>query len=171
MSNPFHKTREVTLKEFQQIWNEGGYIKSGAQFSNCNSHNYLWVIDKNQQAIFEAEKASYEAWAAQCPKESGVFGIGTKFANFTDWKKAFHWREKLDTMNPKLTNVTTQHSAGFVVGQFHGTSRYENPVVQLPEDWDEVFLEHYEYGTRSHTKTLVARNNHDGTVQLFRIEY
>lgn len=43
------------------------------------------------------------------------------------------------------------------------------PLNELPEDWTEVYLKVHRYKQGKHN-VLVARNNHDGTVQLYRVK-
>ena len=43
------------------------------------------------------------------------------------------------------------------------------PLNELPENWTEVYIKYNRYKQGKHT-VLVARNNHDGTVQLYRVK-
>ena len=67
-----------------------------------------------------------------------------------------HDTAELCCYNTGITNVTN-------LGGKH------LPLNELPEDWTEVYLKFNRYKQGKHT-VLVARNNHDGTVQLYYVK-
>lgn len=68
-----------------------------------------------------------------------------------------------------VNNVRNYADAGWVTSHIKASGYFEEQreVAQLPEDWEEISITYADYPT-FFTK-IVARNNHDGTVQLFRV--
>lgn len=144
------KTREVSLAEFERIWALGGWDSGSQQFTNFQSHDYLWVMDKNaQEASFRLKAEASQAW------EDYRAGWGTlttavlKSADCRDFERS----------TLRINNIA----------QYGHESRGLSP---LPENWEECFLENSKYPFKNdHNRLVVARNNHDGTVQLFRVPF
>lgn len=68
-----------------------------------------------------------------------------------------------------VNNIRQYEDAGWVTSHIKASGYFEEQreVAQLPEDWEEISITYADYPT-FFTK-IVARNNHDGTVQLFRV--
>lgn len=45
----FEHTKEVSLKDFEEIWKQGGFLYTGNQFSNADKYLYLEVQDLDIQ--------------------------------------------------------------------------------------------------------------------------
>lgn len=165
----FEKTREISLTEFESIWAQGGFSHSGGQFSNYNQWCYMWTVDPEKAAKQKAEQAAYDEWSSSVPKETGSFGIGTQFVHHSDWVKSFKWREELEKMSPIVNNIADRFDAGWVLGEKLPATRTTDNVQPLPQDWEECFLEAFAYPHGTVSGVLAARNNKDGTVQLFRV--
>lgn len=142
------KTREVSLAEFECIWALGGWDSGSQQFINYQSHEYLWVVDKDaQEAFSHLQAVASQAWEDYRAGRVELATAVLKSADCRDFERT-HLR---------VTNLA----------QYGHTSRELSP---LPANWDECFLENSKYPFKNdHNKLLVARNNHDGTVQLFCI--
>lgn len=86
--------------------------------------------------------------------------------NYLFVSKDIHGNESYYTL--AVNNVRQYEDAGWVTSgiKASGYSEEQREVAQLPEDWEEVSITYADYPT-FFTK-VVARNNMDGTVQLFR---
>lgn len=67
-----------------------------------------------------------------------------------------------------MKNVVVYEDAGWVTAglKVTGFSKEILEVPSLPDDWEEISVVYENYPT--FINKVVARNNHDGTVQLFR---
>lgn len=152
----FNKTREISLAQFKQIWAIGGWDSGTQQFSNTESWDYLWaeVASKVQHKTeLEAKRSKIHERATF---DTGSFGIG-EFIVEPELRKAdIEIAAELCCYSTGITNVTN-------LGGKH------LPLNELPEDWTEVYLKFNRYKQGKHN-VLVARNNHDGTVQLYRVK-
>ena len=152
----FNKTQEISLAQFKQIWELGGWDSGSQQFSNTESWDYLWaeVASKVQhKAELEAKRSEIHAKATF---DTGLFGIA-EFIVEPELRKAdIEIAAELCCYNTGITNVTN-------LGGKH------LPLNELPEDWTEVYLNFNRYKQGKHI-VLVARNNHDGTVQLYHVK-
>ena len=152
----FNKTQEISLAQFKQIWAIGGWDSGSQQFSNTESWDYLWaeVASKVQHKTeLEAKRKEIHAKATF---DTGLLGIA-EFIVEPELRKAdIEIAAELCCYNTGITNVTN-------LGGKH------LPLNELPEDWTEVYLNFNRY-KQGKNITLVARNNHDGTVQLYRVK-
>ena len=90
----------------------------------------------------------------------GTCDVGNQFSN----------ADKADYLECNgIMNVNMEFDAGYVLPGI----RHDNAckwkareVMPLPENWEEVYLVYRNYP--HFQKVLVARNNHDGTVQVFK---
>ena len=67
-----------------------------------------------------------------------------------------------------VKNISKSFLTGWVGANLHSGAAHqweEKEVPHLPEDWDEVSLRYLQYPNWA--ECVVARNNHDGTVQIF----
>ena len=152
----FNKTQEVTLEKFKQIWALGGWDSGTQQFSNTESWDYLWaeVASKVQhKAELEAKRKEIHTKATF---DTGSFGLG-QFIVEPELRKAdIKIAAELCCYNTGITNVTNLQGKHL-------------PLNELPEDWTEIYLKFTRYNQGKNT-VLVARNNHDGTVQLYKVK-
>ena len=152
----FNMTQEVTLEKFKQIWALGGWDTSTQQFSNTESWDYLLAeVASKVQHKTELE-AKREEIHAKATFDTGSFGIGEFIVEPELSKAAISIAAELCCYNTGITNVTNL-----------GGKRL--PLNELPEDWTEVYLKFNRYKQGKHT-VLVARNNNDGTVQLYYVK-
>lgn len=68
-----------------------------------------------------------------------------------------------------IHNIARVFDSGWVTRSLRATGpQWKTQEIQeLPDDWDEVYVCYRNY-PQSFRK-LIARNNHDGTVQLFKV--
>lgn len=152
----FNKTQEVTLEKFKQIWAIGGWDSGSQQFSNTESWDYLWV-EVGYKVEYKAElEAKREEIHAKATFDTGSFGIGEFIVEPELRKYDSELAAELCAFNTGITNTTN-------LGGKH------LPLNELPEDWSEVYLSFSRYKQGRHV-VLVARNNRDGTVQLYRVK-
>lgn len=115
----------------------------------------------------EVTLAQFEAmWAKGGSVSYSQYSNGDK-RNYLFVSKDTAGNEPYYTM--AVNNVRNYADAGWVTANLKasGYTKEQREVVQLPEDWEEVSITFADYPT-FYTK-VVARNNHDGTVQLFRV--
>lgn len=168
MSELFTSTKEVSLEEFMGIWFKGGEMDIGNQYSNMDKYNYLEYTDNAAIEQYEAIKKEREEFIKSLVDAGECFLYPLTFKNEKDKEKAFEILSKADDLKKSYKNIKTVFDAGWVTTahHVHNKNRFkEKEVPKLPQHWDEVYLVHKEYPFFN--KTLVARNNHDGTVQLF----
>lgn len=152
----FNKTQEVSLEKFKQIWALGGWNSGTQQFSNTESWDYL-EAEVASKVQHKAELvAKREEIHAKATFDTGSFGIGEFIVEPELSKAAIEITAELCCYNTGITNVTNNGGKHL-------------PLSELPEDWTEVYLKFNRYKQGKHT-VLVARNNHDGTVQLYRVK-
>ena len=152
----FNKTQEVSLEKFKQIWALGGWNSGTQQFSNTESWDYL-EAEVASKVQHKAELvAKREEIHAKATFDTGSFGIGEFIVEPELSKAAIEITAELCCYNTGITNVTNNGGKHL-------------PLNELPEDWTEVYLKFNRYKQGKHT-VLVARNNHDGTVQLYRVK-
>lgn len=142
------KTREVSLVEFERIWALGGWDSGSQQFLNYQSHDYLWVVNEDAREAFNRlEAEASQAWEDYRAGRGELATAVLKSADCRDFERSAL----------RINNIT----------QYGHKSRGLSP---LPANWDECFLEFSKYPFKNdHARLLLARNNHDGTVQLFRV--
>lgn len=152
----FNKTQQISLAQFKQIWAIGGWDTGSQQFSNTESWDYLWAeVASKVQHKTELETKRSEIYE-KATFYTGAFGIG-EFIVEPELRKAdIEIAAELCCYNTGITNVTNL-----------GGKRL--PLNELPEDWTEVYLKFNRYKQGKRT-VLVARNNHDGTVQLYYVK-
>ena len=152
----FNKTQQVTLEKFKQIWALGGWDTSTQRLSNTESWDYLWAeVASKVQHKNELEEKRSEIYA-KATFETGSFGIG-EFIVEPELRKAdIEIAAELCCYNTGITNVTNLGGKRLTLNE-------------LPTDWTEVYLKFNRYKQGKHT-VLVARNNNDGTVQLYRVK-
>lgn len=167
MKHLFNKTREVPLAQFESLWNKGGFQTIGNQFSNCDKADYLVVIDKKAQELKAKKEEAMEAFHASIPTHT-MGGVGRHPDNPEDEKRLHQMRDEIRAIDDVVTNITETFDAGWVSAGLHatGASKTTQSVAPLPEEWEECYLIYENYPMFE--KVLVARNNLDGTVQLFR---
>lgn len=167
-SEAFQTTKEMKLENFVQIWNLGGERSIGNQFSNMDKANYLECIDKSAEEKIVLLQKELDQFMDSIPTIS-IFGCGRYAERAEDVKIANQIQEKINFASQKRTvnNITSEFDAGWVLpGIKHGKSSKTLNISPLPENWDEVWLVYKQY-PHFH-RILVARNNHDGTVQVFK---
>ena len=152
----FNKTQQVALEKFKQIWALGGWDSGTQQFSNTESWDYLWAEVASKIKHKTELEAKREEIYAKATFDTGSFGIGEFIVEPELSKAAIEITAELCCYNTGITNVTN-----------FGGKRL--PLNELPEDWTEVYLKFNRYKQGRHT-VLVARNNNDGTVQLYRVK-
>ena len=153
----FNKTQEVTLGLFKQIWALGGWNSGTQQFSNTESWDYLWAeVASKVQHKTELE-AKREEIRTKATFDTGSFGIGEFIVEPELSKADIEIAAELCCYNTGITNVTN-------LGGKH------LPLNELLEDWTEIYLKFNRYKQGNKRTVLVARNNHDGTVQLYRVK-
>lgn len=167
MKHLFDKTKETTLAQFNSLWNKGGFRSIGNQFSNCDKADYLSVVDTKAKALKDKKEAEMEAFHASIPAYT-MGGVGRHPVNPEDERKLRAMREEIQAIDEEVTNVTETYDAGWVSSGLHaaGASKTSHQCTPLPEQWEECYLVYESYPI--YERVLVARNNHDGTVQLFR---
>ena len=152
----FKKTQQVSLENFKQIWALGGWDTGTQQLSNTESWDYLWAEVASKVQHKTKLVAKREEIHAKATFESGSFGIGEFIVEPELSKAAIEITAELCCYDTGITNVTNLGGKRLM-------------VTELPEDWTEVYLKFNRYKQGKHT-VLVARNNHDGTVQLYRVK-
>lgn len=169
MSELFTSTKEVSLEEFMQIWFQGGEMDIGNQYLNMNKYNYLEYIDNAAIEKFDELIKAREEFIDSLEAKGECLRYPLSFKNKEDEQKSYEMLSEIEDLQKSYKNIKTVFDAGWVTQSQHIQQRnrfVEKVVPTLPEHWDEVYLVHKEYPFFN--KTLVARNNHDGTVQLFR---
>lgn len=152
----FSRTQEISLAKFKQIWELGGWDSGSQQFSSNESWDYLWV-EVGYKVEYKAElEEKREEIHAKATFDTGLFGIGEFIVEPELRKYDIELAAELCAYNTGITNVTN-------LGGKH------LPLNELPEDWSEVYLNFSRYKQGRHV-VLVARNNRDGTVQLYRVK-
>ena len=152
-----NKTQEISLAQFKQIWAIGGWDSGTQQFSNTESWDYLWaeIASKVQhKAELVLRRSEIHAKATF---DTGAFGIGEFIVEPELSKADIEIAAELCCYNTGITNVTN-------LGGKHLS------LNELPEDWTEVYLKFNRYKQSKKRTVLVARNNHDGTVQLYSVK-
>lgn len=151
----FNKTQEVSLEKFKQIWALGGWDSGTQQFSNTESWDYLWATSAHKVQHKAELEAKREEIYAKATFDTGSFGIGEFIVEPELRKAAIEITAELCCYDTGITNVTNL-----------GGKRL--PLNELPEDWEEVYLKSNR--CKQGKTVLVARNNHDGTVQLYYVK-
>ena len=152
----FKKTQQVSLENFKQIWALGGWDTGTQQLSNTESWDYLWAEVASKVQHKTKLVAKREEIHAKATFESGSFGIGEFIVEPELSKAAIEITAELCCYDTGVTNVTNLGGKRLMVNE-------------LPEDWTEVYLKFNRY-KQGKQNVLVARNNHDGTVQLYRVK-
>ena len=154
----FKHTKEVSLRDFEKIWKQGGFLDIGNQFSNADKYQYLEVQDLDIQE-------SKDNWNKQLEK----LPFSLYDCNEEEAKKYKELIHKLNGIGSAyIANYTDVFDAGWVTaGNFVGHSRRTREVPSLPANWKECYLCE-KLAHNSSRKVLVAVNNGDGTVQLYR---
>lgn len=105
-------------------------------------------------------------------KIGGMRSVGGQFSNFDKWRYLRVWDKK---NNRYINNIIDNFDCGYVThyAKAKGSHKIKkNPdMLPYPDDWDECYLlwqYHKGQGCLACIEVLIARNNHDGTVQLFR---
>lgn len=169
MSELFKETKEVKLEEFMRIWFQGGEMDIGNQYLNMNKYNYLEYIDNAAIEKFDELIKARDEFIASLEAKGECLRYPLSFKNKEDEQKCYEMLSEIEDLQKSYKNIKTVFDAGWVTQAHHIPQRNrfkEKEVQPLPEDWDEVYLVHQAYPVFK--KVLVARNNHDGTVQLFR---
>ena len=163
----FTKTKEVTLSQFEEIWKRGGSLSRGSQFSNCDKSDYLLVIDKDAETLRRQKEEEMEYLLDSIPTHS-MMGVGRHPDSPEDEKLLQAKRDEIYSIEPIVTNVTDMFDAGWVSSALKATGprALKKELSSLPKNWEECHLVYNQYPTFK--RVLVARNNNDGTVQLFR---
>lgn len=169
MKHLFDKTKEVAMDAFKAIWAHGGYKSIGNQYSNGDKSEYLLVFDRKAEELRDRKLAEVEAFRDSIPTYT-MMGIGKHPVNPEDEIELRAMIDELNNLSAKtqVTNVAEVFDAGWVShsAKAVGAKTKKVQVPDLPEDWDTVTLVYEVYPVYEHK--VVARNNHDGTVQLFR---
>lgn len=167
MNNLFNKTKEVTLEEFVSIWNKGGSHDIGNQYSNADKTDYLMVVDTKAAEMKAQKEKKLEEFHNSIPTYS-LGGVGRHPVNPEDSLRLYQMKAEIQCISTIVTNTRETFDAGWVTSGLKATGSHKEitKIEQLPEEWEECYLVYECYPTFK--KVLVARNNHDGTVQLFR---
>lgn len=169
MSESFKETKEVKLEEFIDIWFQGGEMDIGNQYLNMNKYNYLEYIDNAAIEKFDELIKARDEFIDSLVEKGECFRYPLTFKNKADEQKCYEMLSEIEDLQKSYKNIKKVFDAGWVTQAHHIPQRNrftEKEVQPLPEDWDEVYLVHQAYPVFK--KVLVARNNHDRTVQLFR---
>lgn len=153
----FEHTKEVSLKDFEEIWKQGGFLYTGNQFSNADKYLYLEVQDLDIQE-------SKDNWNKELEK------IPFSFYDCSP-EEVEKKRELLYKLNgigsTYIKNYTEVFDAGWVTNaNCVGHSWETRELPSLPLNWKECYLCEklvHDYSR----KVLVAVNNGDGTAQLY----
>ena len=169
MNNMFNKTKEVTIEEFTAMWNKGGSRDIGSQFSNCDKSDYLMVVDIKASNFKKQKEAELEAFHASIPTHS-IGGVGKHPDKLEDSLRLYQLRAEVQAINEVITNIVETFDTGWVSSGLKvvGSHKKITKIEQLPEEWEECYLVYESYPIFK--RVLVARNNMDGTVQLFRAQ-
>lgn len=150
------------------MWNRGGFRAIGNQFSNCDKADYLMVVGTKASNLKKQKEKEMEAFHAAIPTHTMGGGVGRHPDNPEDEERLRQMRDEIRAIDDVVTNITETFDAGWVSAGLHatGASKTTQSVAPLPEEWEECYLIYENYPMFE--KVLVARNNLDGTVQLFR---
>lgn len=167
MIEQFNKIREISVQEFTAIWNKGGTCSIGNQFSNADRADYLKVVDTKASAYKKQKEKELEEFHSSIPTYS-LGGVGRHSVNAKDALHLHQLQIEVQCINDIVTNIIETFDAGWVTSglKANNSQKRITKLEQLPDNWEECFLVFESYPTFK--KVLVARNNHDGTVQLFR---
>lgn len=167
MNNLFNKTKEITIEEFVSMWNKGGTCSIGNQFSNADKSDYLMVVDTEAKDIKAQKERELEEFHSSIPTYS-LGGVGRHPVNAKDALRLHQMRAEMQCINDVVTNIVETFDAGWVTSGLRATDSHTKitKIEQLPEKWEECYLIYESYPVFK--RVLVARNNMDGTVQLFR---
>lgn len=167
MKTLFNKTREVSMAQFEAMWANGGYTSIGNQYSNMDKADYLQVVDRDAEKLKTQKESELEAFHASIPTYT-MMGGGRYPERIEDECKLQEMRAELRAIDVVVTNVAETFNAGWVSHSTKATPPHTSTtaVSALPDAWDECYLVYRSYPTFE--RKLVARNNMDGTVQLFR---
>lgn len=167
MYNQFNQIKEVSIEQFTAIWNKGGTRSIGSQFSNCDKADYLMVVDTKATAMKAQKERELEEFHSSIPTYS-LGGVGRHPVNAKDALRLHQMRAEVQAINDVVTNIVESFDAGWVSSSLHAIASHTetNAVQALPDYWEECYLIYESYPVFK--RVLVARNNYDGTVQLFR---
>lgn len=167
MQEMFYQTKEVSLKTFEAMWAKGGTRTVGTQYSNCAKADYLMVVDTKASNFKKQKEAELEAFHASIPTYS-LGGVGRHPVSIEDERRLRQMQAEVQCIDDVVTNIVESFHAGWVTSGLRATGSHKEKqeVTQLPDNWEECFLVYENYPTFK--RVLVARNNMDGTVQLFR---
>lgn len=157
------KTREVPLAEFERIWALGGWESGSQQFINCQSHDYLTTRDLSWVEKIDVKRAEMQRlW------DTYTYTLSSGPDPLIHWKcnKA---RYRYSQLSAEVLN-----DRAFRLGRNNiiRCGYKDWSLSPLPALWDECYLWYSKYPFKNdHNGLLVARNNGDGTVQLFRVPF
>lgn len=169
MSELFKETKEVSLEEFMGIWFQGGEIDIRNKYLKMNKYNYLEYIDNAAIEKFDELIKAREEFIDYLEAKGECLRCPLSFKNKEDEQKCYEMLSEIEDLQKSYKNIKTVLDAGWFTQSHHVPQRnqfVEKVVQPLPEDWDEVYLVHKDHPVFK--RVLVARNNQDGTVQLFR---
>ena len=154
----FEHTKEVSLKDFERIWKQGGFLDTGNQFSNADKYRYLEVQDLDIQKSKDSQG-----------KELEKLPFSFYDCSPEELKRKRELLHKINGIGSAyIKNYTELFDAGWVTaGNCVRNSRRTREVPSLPLNWKECYLCEKLVHNFSR-KVLVAVNNGDGTVQLYR---
>lgn len=161
-------SQEMSISEFiEKYWSLGGYRQIGNQFSNMDKFDYLYVIDKD---ILQKRRAANDKYLAMIKDEEAKHGV--RFVSWMEYpphldKAREAYLNELEQLDPLVTNITGEFDAGFVSHSQHVSQGVEKTygLTELPTNWDTLHVRFREYP--AHADALLARNNHNGTVEVF----